>query len=69
MNRDFVKPETQPYEVSQHLRTSDEMRLYLNACIVESKGDPVFILKAIDDVALAHLSQWLDEHAARSPSR
>ncbi|MDN5872585.1 MAG: putative addiction module antidote protein [Nitrococcus sp.] len=47
------KTVTHPYDVAEHLRTSEEMALYLDACIAESDGDPAFIAKAIGDIARA----------------
>lgn len=44
---------THPYDVAEHLRTPEEMALYLDACIAESDGDPAFIAKAIGDIARA----------------
>jgi len=36
-----------------HLRTPEEMSLYLAACIEESGGDAAFIAKALDDIERA----------------
>lgn len=47
------KTVTRPYSVADHLRTPEEMALYLDACIAESDGDPAFIAKAIGDIARA----------------
>lgn len=44
---------TETYDVAEHLRTPEEMALYLDACIVESEGDAAFIAKALGDVARA----------------
>ena len=44
---------TPPYDVAEHLCTPEEMALYLDACIVESDGDPAFIAKALGDIARA----------------
>jgi probable addiction module antidote protein len=41
------------YDVSEHLRTPEEMALYLDACIEESDGDAAFIAKALGDIARA----------------
>jgi probable addiction module antidote protein len=48
-----AKTVTRPYDVAEHLRTPEEMALYLDACIAESDGDPAFIAKALGDVARA----------------
>jgi probable addiction module antidote protein len=41
------------YDVSEHLRTPEEMAAYLEACIEEAKGDASFIAKALGDIARA----------------
>ena len=41
---------TSPYDVAEHLRTPQEMVLYLQACIEESNGDVEFIARALDDI-------------------
>lgn len=47
------KTKTRAYDVTEHLRTPQEMALYLDACIAESGGDPSFIAKAIGEIARA----------------
>ena len=47
------KTKTRPYDVAEHLRTTEEMALYLDACIEESDGDAAFIAKALGDIARA----------------
>jgi probable addiction module antidote protein len=55
----FVKPTilaktvTTKYEVSEHLRTPQEMAAYLEECIEEANGDTAFITKALGDIARA----------------
>jgi probable addiction module antidote protein len=44
---------TPPYDVSETLRTPDEMAAYLEACIEEADGDAAFIAKALGDIARA----------------
>jgi probable addiction module antidote protein len=44
---------TSRYDVAEHLRTSKEMALYLQACIDESNGDAAFIARALGDIARA----------------
>ena len=44
---------TTKYDVSEHLRTPEEMAAYLEACIEESDGDTAFIAKALGDIARA----------------
>jgi probable addiction module antidote protein len=41
------------YDVSEHLRTSEEMAAYLEACSEEANGDAAFIAKALGDIARA----------------
>jgi probable addiction module antidote protein len=48
-----TKTKTVPFDVAEHLRTPEEMALYLDACIAESDGDAAFIAKALGDVARA----------------
>ena len=45
--------ETTRYDVAEHLRTSEEMALYLDACIEEANGDAAFIARALSDIARA----------------
>ncbi len=47
------KNKTTRYDVAEHLRTTDEMAAYLEACIEESNGDAAFIAKALGDIARA----------------
>lgn len=47
------KTETTTYDVAEHLRTPEEMALYLDACLVESDGDAAFVAKALGDIARA----------------
>lgn len=41
------------YDVAEHLRTPEEMALYLDACIEESDADASLIAKALGDIARA----------------
>lgn len=47
------KTTTTRFEVSEHLRTQEEMAAYLEACIEEANGDAAFIAKALGDIARA----------------
>jgi len=47
------KTATSRYEVSEHLRTPEEMAAYLEACLEEADGDAAFITKALGDIAKA----------------
>jgi probable addiction module antidote protein len=49
----MAKTKTRPYDVAEHLRSAEEMALYLDACIEESDGDAAFIAKALGDIARA----------------
>jgi len=49
----MAKTKTTKYDVSEHLRTSEEMAAYLEACIEEANGDAAFIAKALGDIARA----------------
>ena len=49
----MAKTITTKYDVSQHLRTPEEMAAYLEACIEEANGDAAFIAKALGDIARA----------------
>ena len=44
---------TSPYDVSEHLRTPEEMAAYLEASMEEADGDAAFIAKALGDIARA----------------
>jgi len=41
------------FDVSEHLRSPEEMAAYLEACLEEANGDAAFIAKAIGDIARA----------------
>ena len=41
------KSQTSNYDVAEHLRTPEEMALYLDACIEEADGDAAFIQKLL----------------------
>ena len=49
----MAKTVTTKYEVSEHLRTPEEMAAYLEMCIEEANGDISFITKALGDIAKA----------------
>ncbi|MBI2426063.1 MAG: putative addiction module antidote protein [Candidatus Hydrogenedentes bacterium] len=49
----MTKTKVSRYDVAEHLRTPEEMALYLEACIEESDGDAAFIAKALGDIARA----------------
>ena len=47
------KTKTTLYDVSEHLRTPEEMAAYLEACLEEASDDAAFIAKALGDIARA----------------
>jgi probable addiction module antidote protein len=49
----MAKTITTKYDVSEHLRTPQEMAAYLEACIEEANGDAAVIAKALGDIARA----------------
>jgi probable addiction module antidote protein len=49
----MTKTKTTKYDVSEHLRTPEEMAAYLDACIEAAHGDAAFIAKALGDIARA----------------
>jgi probable addiction module antidote protein len=49
----MIKTKMTKYDVSEHLRTTEEMAAYLEACIEEANGDAAFIAKALGDIARA----------------
>jgi probable addiction module antidote protein len=49
----MAKTITTKYDVSEHLRTPQEMAAYLQACIEDANGDAAFIVKALGDIARA----------------
>ena len=49
----MAKTITTRYDVADHLRTTDEMAAYLEACFEEANGDAAFIAKALGDIARA----------------
>ncbi len=50
---DMSKLKTSKFDVAEHLRTSEEMAAYLEACIEEAPQDAAFIAKAVGDIARA----------------
>ncbi len=47
----MAKTVTTKYDVSEYLRTPEEMAAYLEMCIEEANGDTAFITKALGDIA------------------
>jgi len=53
----MTKTKTTKYDVSEHLRTSEEMAAYLEDCIEEANRDAAFIAKALGDIARVKAEQ------------
>ena len=49
----MAKTITTRYDVSEHLRTPEDMAAYLEACLEDARGDAAFIAKALGDIARA----------------
>ena len=49
----MTKTKTTRYDVAEHLRTPEEMAVYLEACIEEADGDAAFVAKSLGDIARA----------------
>ena len=49
----MAKTVTTKYDLSEHLRTPEEMAAYLEMCIEEANGDTAFITKALGEIARA----------------
>ncbi len=47
------KISTTRYDVTEHLRTPEEMAAYLEACLEEANGDAAFVARALGDIARA----------------
>ncbi|SJM92043.1 conserved hypothetical protein [Crenothrix polyspora] len=41
------------WDIQDHLKTEEDMALYLDACFDEAGDDPVFIAKVLGDIAKA----------------
>lgn len=52
---EHIMPKTKisRYDVAEHLRTSEEMAAYLDACLEVANGDSTVIAKALGDIARA----------------
>lgn len=50
---------TTRYDVAEHLRTPEEVAVYLEACLEEAGGDGAFIAKALGDIARAGRAKGL----------
>lgn len=45
------KIQTSEFDVAEHLRSDEEMKAYLEACLEEPDADAAFISKALGDIA------------------
>lgn len=57
------------YDVTEHLRTPEEMAAYLEACLEEADGDAAFIAKALGDIARAKGTPQVARDAGLSRER
>src|SRR5262245_50120662 len=55
------------YDVAEHLRTSEEMAAYLEACLEEATDDAAFIAKALGDIARARGMSQVARDSGLSP--
>ena len=62
------KTKTTRYDVAEHLRTSEEMAAYLEACFEESKGDASFVAKALGDDFDIEITESHHNQKADAPS-
>ena len=49
----MAKTKTTRYDVTEHLRTPEEMAAYFEACLEEANGDAAFIARSLGDIARA----------------
>jgi probable addiction module antidote protein len=49
----MAKTATMRWDVTEHLRTPEEMAVYLEAGLEEADGDAAFVAKALGDIARA----------------
>lgn len=49
----MARNKTYRYDTAEHLRTQEEMALYLEASIEEANGDAAFIAQALGNIARA----------------
>jgi probable addiction module antidote protein len=49
----MAKTRTSKFDVSEHLRTPEEMAAYLEVCLSQAEGDAAFVAKALGDIAKA----------------
>ncbi|MCB1666509.1 MAG: putative addiction module antidote protein [Pseudomonadales bacterium] len=44
---------TRPWDTAEHLKTDEDIRLYLAACMEEAGDDPAFLLQVLGTIARA----------------
>jgi probable addiction module antidote protein len=49
----MAKTLTSKFDVSEHLRTPQEMAAYLEICLAEANGDAAFVAQALGNIARA----------------
>jgi probable addiction module antidote protein len=49
----MTKIKTRRWDIQEYLKTEEDMQGYLEACFAEAGDDPVFIAKALGDIARA----------------
>ena len=49
----MTKPALTPWDSATHLRTPEDRAAYLDACLAEAGDDPLFIAKALGNIARA----------------
>jgi probable addiction module antidote protein len=49
----MAKTLTSKFDVSEHLRTSEEMAAYLEICLAQADGDAAFVAQALGNIARA----------------
>lgn len=49
----MARTKTSRYDVSEHLRTPEDMAAYLGACMDEANGDAAFVARALGNIARA----------------
>lgn len=47
----MTKPALMPWDSAKHLRTPEDRAAYLDACLAEAGDDPLFIAKALGNIA------------------
>ena len=57
---------TTPWDSAEHLKTEEDIKLYLEVCLEEAGGDPAFIARALSIVARARNMNQLAKDAGLS---